>query len=344
MTKFYSLENDEKPPTISEKKNIAGKLIKLENHLNQEWFISTIKKISSTQKINWSFVDGNSMDSEKLQKSKTQFISIKYLDDEKKCRNKCDRCENGKKCGKKKANKVPFFLYKKGGKFFLIYFSNIIFNDWEIIHHIYNFIYSHGESIITTKKIYDFKNKRLIDTEFNKFDKLIESEYHNKGLLKTCHLEMTSVRNEPYRIFCDTEGRPFLPREVAFMVYCVGKKDIIKKMDSRDSTIDNVIQELNKWLKKDCIIYTHNTDHDVKKILETIGLKYRPTTKFCCTSSNSGYKDLDTLCENFEIIVDQNKRHTAIYDSELLYDCFLKSKKKQMFTPIKYYKNHTLKI
>jgi|TARA_Y100000813_G_C24141736_1_gene342780 hypothetical protein len=218
-----------------------------------------------------------------------------------------------------------------------MYFSNSIVNYYEIIHYIYDFIYRHGEGIIRTDKIYDFKNKRLLDTNFYNINREVEICCQNRGLAKECHKEKTLIDNEQIRIFVDTEGYYEKLREVAFWVFDIGKEKVIKKMDSNDSTIHNVIRELNKWVKKDCIIYAHHADHDVKRILENHGFQYRPYTKFCCTSSNTQYTDLDTLCANLGIIVNMEKRHSAVYDAKLLLDCF--RKKQKLFNFIKYYKN-----
>ena len=268
----------------------------------------------------------NSVSIETLREKKSKFIDINYNNyDERKCRNECNLCENGKKCPKKKLEKVRFFLYKHENKFYLIYFSNITINPYEIIEQIYDFQYRHGENIIRTDKIYDLKQKCLVETKYNQINKSIENGCHNKGLSRICHLEKNVISNERCRIFVDTEGGVNKMTQVGYFIYDMYHKKLIERIDSRDSSNENVIQKLNKWVaKKDCIIYTHNTDHDVE-VLALNGFKYDVNTNFCCTSFSTNYTDLDSLCEQLKIIIKKEERHNGVYDAELLLGCFLKS-------------------
>ena len=331
----FSLK-DGKTPDIRQKKAVA-KIMSYSDLSNKPYL-----QPKREDKIKFKRIWGKTLTLDTVKEETNKYIHVDYNAYDKKkekttCKNACHLCENGKPCPKFKTEDVPFYLYQKKGTVFLMYFSQRIWNYYEILFEIYDFLYRHGEGIISTHKIYDFERKRLVDTKFHTMNKLIENSCQNRGLLKTCHDEMTLVSNEPYRLFVDTEGSSAKPTEVAFWVYDIGKKKVITKKDSKESTVHDVIQELNKWVKKDCIIYTHHTDHDVRILVEN-GFHYGPYTKFCCTSSNTNYRDLDILCEYFGIVVDQNKRHTAVYDAELILDCFKKDEKCKLFKLITYYK------
>ena len=330
---FYSMNERKNMDYLAKKKEIE----KIKNICgipsNEPWSFWDIQKKLKEEFPKYSrmevvdkTVHVNSVSIETLRKKKSKFIDINYSNyDERKCRNECNLCENEKKCPKKKLEKVRFFLYKHEKQFYLVYYANITINPYEIIEQIYDFQYRHGENIIRTDKIYDLKQKCLVETKYNQINKSIENGCYNKGLSRRCHSEKNLISNERYRIFVDTEGGENKLTQVGYLIYDIHREEITERIDSRDSSIKNVIQKLNRWVaKKDCIIYTHNTDHDIN-ILNLNGFEYHENTKFCCTSFSTNFTDLDSLCEKLKIIINKEERHNAVYDAELLHGCFLKN-------------------
>ena len=145
----------------------------------------------------WNPIDVNNVELSKLQESDSRYLHIAFRNYEdhswrKKCRHECDSCENGKKCSKKKLNNVHFYLYRKRNEFFLMYFSEIIFNYYEIVCHIYDFLYRHGDGMISTDKIYAFYQKQLVNT---KKPKIIHETNRKHECVQTTHYgSMTELK------------------------------------------------------------------------------------------------------------------------------------------------------
>lgn len=260
----------------------------------------------------------------------TKFFTINYVQ---KCLHDCSKCKKDienyhnkdeRICHKKKKKKhYPFYLYQQNKELYLMVFYNqdSPYIIYEILEKWFEFMDYYGKDLkISKSHVYNVKTKKLVKISFAKAFKQVSNYNNNPYLLS----QLTSYNYERYIIFLDTEGRKTL-KEVGYYIYDIHKEEVIEEEDSRNTNVKETIFKLNKLISKnnDIVICAHNTDHDAN-VLNDHGLLFNQTTKFCCSSRNNNFKDLDQLCKYFNV-PNEEPRHIAIVDAKLLLQCFLKS-------------------
>ena len=331
--KLHSLDYTK---TNNHQKNIkiCQSIISKSSHKKELLYIDNTFRAREVKNTNKEFFNPND-----ITYKDTKFFKILYGG---RCKNYCNMCENGNSinCSRKKKKKhEPFYLYKQDGELYLmvLYNNNSPIIMYEILEKLSEFMdYYENDITISKSRVYNLKTHKLVDSNFNKALKIVSLSNNNKDLFS----ELKSYNNERYIVFFDTEGGEIL-KEVGYCIYDTYKEILIEEKDSRDTSVNETISKLNKLISKnknDIVLCSHHTEHDAN-IMRNNGFIFDQTTKFCCSSRNNNFKDLDQLCEYFNV-PNEEPRHIAIVDAKLILECFLKASKQEQlkFLRIQNYK------